>query len=67
MAQDRGSGVTGSDRYGDKSAADHETRIDLTAGRRAEGNYWGPGATTLEWTLSSPPPFHQFETLPHVK
>ncbi len=24
----------------------------------------GPGATTLEWTLSSPPPFHQFETLP---
>tara|TARA_Y100000815_G_C13127378_1_gene419207 strand:+ start:372 stop:614 length:243 start_codon:yes stop_codon:yes gene_type:complete len=35
MAQDRGSGVTGSDRYGDKSAADHETRIDLTAGRRA--------------------------------
>jgi 4-hydroxybenzoate polyprenyltransferase len=22
---------------------------------------WGEGATTLEWTLSSPPPFHQFE------
>ena len=36
-------------------------------GRRAEGNYWGEGATTLEWTLSSPPPFHQFETLPQVK
>jgi cytochrome c oxidase subunit 1 len=37
------------------------------AGRKAEGNYWGEGATTLEWTLSSPPPFHQFETLPVVK
>lgn len=37
------------------------------AGRRAEGNYWGEGATTLEWTLSSPPPFHQFETLPVIK
>ena len=36
------------------------------AGRRAEGNYWGEGATTLEWTLSSPPPFHQFETLPKI-
>lgn len=37
------------------------------AGRKAEGNYWGEGATTLEWTLSSPPPFHQFETLPRIK
>ncbi|MEQ1538722.1 MAG: cytochrome c oxidase subunit I [Sphingorhabdus sp.] len=39
----------------------------LLAGRKAEGSYWGEGATTLEWTLSSPPPFHQFETLPVVK
>ena len=39
----------------------------LFAGRRVEGNYWGEGATTLEWTLSSPPPFHQFETLPQIK
>jgi cytochrome c oxidase subunit I len=37
------------------------------AGRKAEGSYWGEGATTLEWTLSSPPPFHQFETLPVIK
>jgi cytochrome c oxidase subunit I len=29
-------------------------------------NPWGEGATTLEWTLSSPPPFHQFETLPRI-
>src|SRR3989344_2648977 len=28
--------------------------------RKAEANPWGEGATTLEWTLASPPPFHQF-------
>jgi cytochrome c oxidase subunit I len=33
----------------------------------APANPWGPGATTLEWTLSSPPPFHQFETLPLIR
>jgi cytochrome c oxidase subunit 1 len=35
--------------------------------RVAADNPWGAGATTLEWTLSSPPPFHQFETLPRIK
>ena len=35
-------------------------------GKKAPGNYWGQGATTLEWTLSSPPPFHQFSTLPKI-
>jgi cytochrome c oxidase subunit 1 len=39
----------------------------LVAGRKAEDNYWGEGATTLEWTLTSPPPYHQFETLPVIK
>ena len=34
---------------------------------QAADNPWGPGATTLEWTLSSPPPFHQFEVLPRVQ
>ena len=34
---------------------------------RAADNPWGPGATTLEWTLPSPPPFHQFEVLPKIK
>jgi len=38
----------------------------MFAGKKAEGNYWGEGATTLEWTLSSPPPYHQFETLPKI-
>src|SRR5215207_9329880 len=35
--------------------------------QRAEPNPWGAGATTLEWTLPSPPPFHQFETLPRIR
>jgi len=35
-------------------------------GKKAPGNYWGEGATTLEWTLPSPPPFHQFSTLPKI-
>jgi len=39
----------------------------FAAGKKAEGNYWGEGATTLEWTLSSPPPFHQYETLPVIE
>src|SRR5213594_4414939 len=34
---------------------------------KAADNPWGAGATTLEWTLSSPPPFHQFEVLPRVQ
>jgi cytochrome c oxidase subunit 1 len=33
----------------------------------AADNPWGEGATTLEWTLPSPPPFHQFNTLPVIK
>ena len=39
----------------------------LFFGKKAEANPWGEGADTLEWTLSSPPPFHQFETLPEFK
>jgi cytochrome c oxidase subunit 1 len=35
--------------------------------RKAADNPWGEGATTLEWTLPSPPPFHQFSTLPVIK
>ena len=38
----------------------------LLAGRKAAGNPWGPGATTLEWTLPSPPPFHTYEELPRI-
>ncbi len=38
----------------------------MIAGKKAPANPWGEGATTLEWTLSSPPPYHQFETLPII-
>jgi cytochrome c oxidase subunit 1 len=38
----------------------------LAAGKKAPDNPWGEGATTLEWTLSSPPPFHQYSTLPRI-
>ncbi len=34
--------------------------------RVAGDNPWGEGATTLEWTLSSPPPFHCFNDLPRI-
>jgi cytochrome c oxidase subunit I len=37
------------------------------ARQKAAGNPWGEGAQTLEWTLSSPPPFHSFATLPDIK
>src|SRR4051812_11919230 len=36
------------------------------AGRRVGANYWGPGATTLEWTLPSPPAFHSYEEVPVI-
>jgi cytochrome c oxidase subunit 1 len=38
----------------------------LLAGKKAAANPWGPGATTLEWTLPSPPPFHTYEEIPHI-
>jgi cytochrome c oxidase subunit 1 len=39
----------------------------LVRKEKAADNPWGPGATTLEWTLTSPPPFHQFSVLPHIR
>jgi cytochrome c oxidase subunit 1 len=35
--------------------------------RKAADNPLGVGATTLEWTLPSPPPFHQFNELPKIR
>jgi len=34
--------------------------------KKVADNYWGEGATTLEWTLSSPPSFHTFAELPRI-
>lgn len=39
----------------------------LKKGKVCPANPWGEGATTLEWTLSSPPPFHSFEKQPLIK
>jgi cytochrome c oxidase subunit 1 len=39
----------------------------LRKGEKCPDNPWGEGATTLEWTVSSPPPFHQFNELPKIK
>jgi cytochrome c oxidase subunit 1 len=33
---------------------------------RSAANPWGAGATTLEWMLPSPPPFHSHETPPRI-
>jgi cytochrome c oxidase subunit 1 len=35
--------------------------------RSAPSNPWGVGASTLEWTLPSPPPFHTFDALPDFR
>ncbi len=44
------------------------TMWDAFSKKRVAGdNPWGVGATTLEWQLPSPPPFHQWETLPRIK
>ncbi len=41
--------------------------FDAFAKKRIAGNNpWGVGATTLEWTVSSPPPFHSYEVLPRI-
>ncbi|MCS5597162.1 MAG: cytochrome c oxidase subunit I [Alphaproteobacteria bacterium] len=41
----------------------------LFFGRRVGDNYWDvqKNTMTLEWTISSPPPFHQFSEQPKVK
>ena len=41
----------------------------LLWGRRVGDNYWNvqPQSYTLEWSVSSPPPFHQFDIQPAVK
>ena len=35
--------------------------------RKAENSPWGIGGTTIEWSTTSPPPFHTFDELPKVK
>jgi cytochrome c oxidase subunit I len=39
----------------------------FVAKQKAVNNPWGAGATTLEWTLPSPPAFHSYERLPTLQ
>ena len=39
----------------------------FTSKERVADNYWGEGATTLEWTQTSPPAFHSWLELPRIK
>ena len=39
----------------------------FTSKEQVADNQWGEGATTLEWTLPSPPAFHSFEEIPRIK
>jgi cytochrome c oxidase subunit 1 len=39
----------------------------LKYGKKCGNNPWGEGADTLEWTLSSPPPYHCFNEQPKIK
>ena len=38
----------------------------FTAGEKCPDNPWGEGATSLEWTVTSPPPFHSHEHPPRM-
>ena len=44
----------------------HVLRLLRPQARRRPTIPWGVGATTLEWTLPSPPAFHSYETLPRI-
>ena len=39
----------------------------MNSSEKVADNQWGESANTLEWTVSSPPPFHTFEELPRIK
>lgn len=38
--------------------------LAFVRGKKCPNNPWGEGAKTLEWTVSSPPEFHTFESQP---
>ena len=38
----------------------------FTSNERVADNPWGEGATTLEWTQTSPPAFHTYSELPRI-
>ena len=38
----------------------------FTSKEHVADNYWGEGATTLEWTQTSPPAFHTYLEMPRI-
>jgi cytochrome c oxidase subunit 1 len=38
----------------------------FTSKAHVADNYWGEGATTLEWTQTSPPAFHTYLEMPRI-
>ena len=42
----------------------YESDYAFAKKKAAAQNPWGEGATTLEWSVPSPPNFHTFEELP---
>ncbi len=49
-----------------RSSSSPVWRVAFARKEKAAGNPWGEGATTLEWTLPSPPNYHAYETLPRI-
>ena len=41
--------------------------VTIRSGEKAPANPWGEGATTLEWTVDSPAPFHTHEQAPELE
>jgi len=39
----------------------------FTSGEKCAANQWGEGATTLEWSVDSPAPFHTHEDIPNME
>ncbi|MGB1539586.1 MAG: cytochrome c oxidase subunit I, partial [Rickettsiales bacterium] len=40
--------------------------VTFSRKQKVADNPWGEGATTLEWTVPSPPDFHTFEKQPKL-
>ena len=40
--------------------------VSLKKGKKCPNNPWNDSADTLEWTVSSPPPFHTFDKIPKL-